>query len=81
MADAGDERGAEARRRRLEEAALRLGDPIMPECYDDWIAEIRRRAAALRCEILTRLTEAAEAEGNRNAVIRYARWRLDADPS
>lgn len=71
---------APSMRAELEDAALRLAPPLLPECYDDWIVKHRERLDAVRRGILDLLATTADDRRNPGDALRYARWRMLDDP-
>ncbi len=67
-------------RAELEDAALRLAPPLLPECYDDWIVAHRERLDTVRRDILDLLAATADDHRNPGDALRYARWRMLDDP-
>lgn len=59
--------------------AVYCGD-LLPDCYDDWIIEARRRLREEASEALDRLAAAAEDSGDPPRVIARASERLKLDP-
>lgn len=61
-------------------AVAAYGGDLLPDCYDDWVLEERRRLRAMAGEALDRLATAAERRGDARGALAHATARLELDP-
>jgi DNA-binding SARP family transcriptional activator/class 3 adenylate cyclase len=64
-----------------DEAAVgAYGGDLLPDCYEDWVIEVRDRLRTKAGEALDRLAAAAEDRGDASSATAHARARLALDP-